>query len=342
MRTLYILILSCICTFSSAQQLEKWSSYYENGFIWNPALTARWNKVETGITHQKSWIEFLDAPTYSTLGIQYPFVGKSSKSRMSLGAFIESDVVGFLSRNTASLTYAYGFSPQLFGRYDDVLSMGILANVSMFNVDPTKLVVYDKIGGENSLMVHGDRIYSPNFGFGVFYNSVSDFYAYQKSHYYVGLSVRNIRKSSVATFKNPDNTQVGSISYIPHFYMNLGIRWIPYSAGHKNYATPFIEPNIMIAYSFQNTINLMASVRYEQIENLWIAGGGSTSGEIFGQIGAIFTKRSILKALVRDGALRIGAKISHHKSHFGKYAGLGYEFTMSYDIENDPSQHHRH
>lgn len=45
-----------------AQQLPSWSSFFESGFIWNPALTARNQSNEALLTHRQDWLGFEGAP----------------------------------------------------------------------------------------------------------------------------------------------------------------------------------------------------------------------------------------------------------------------------------------
>ena len=72
---LYIVIIVLgILTSLQAQQRPSWSSFYENGLIWNPALTAKWNRWEVSATHRKEWVGFDDAPAYSTVTFQLPFL----------------------------------------------------------------------------------------------------------------------------------------------------------------------------------------------------------------------------------------------------------------------------
>ena len=78
----YILIylfFHCAFVSSYGQQIANWSSFYENGFIWNPAMTAKWNAMDVSLTHQEMWTGFDGAPKYSTLSFQYPFINMEGR-----------------------------------------------------------------------------------------------------------------------------------------------------------------------------------------------------------------------------------------------------------------------
>ena len=225
----------------SSQQLPSWSSYYETGFVWNPALTARWNSNEVSITHRQDWIGFEGAPQYTNISFQHPFIsGYNTKS--AIGVFVERDKVGPQEKIGAAITYNYRFRPQLFGKRDDVLGIGFLANMSRYQFSLQNETVYDK----DQLTVdfsEASTVFNPNVSLGAFYISVSDFYAYQKSHYYVGLSVNQLIPGKIATFQGrSDNVSLTSIQAAMHATMHIGYRHIPF---RKKY---FYEPNLMVIY----------------------------------------------------------------------------------------------
>lgn len=324
-----------------AQQLDKWSSYYENGFVWNPALTAKWTNIETTATYERSWIGFQDSPTYATLTFQYPFVS-SSYTRSSIGAYVETDQVGPFSRQSVAATYAYTFRPQLFGQYDDALALGLKASMDWFHFDTQKVILFDD-DFTSEIDIYADQSTRPNVGFGAFYNSVSDFYALQKNHYYVGLAFNNLIAWDVLEIYQPDsdNSSYGSIAQSPHATMHLGYRMIGGGRGYRSRSTPFYEPNVMLIWGFKNAIHALASFRYEMTNKYWMAGGVATSGEMFTQAGLIFDKRSILKDILYGGVLRMGAKVDYNVSGIRRFAGMGFEIYMAYQWENDSSQHYR-
>jgi len=172
-----IVVLSFLCysTMSQAQQTASWSSFYENGFIWNPALTARWNAWELSATLRQEWSGFQDAPEYGTVGFQYPFI--RNKIKTTIGAYAETDKVGPYESVGLGGTYTYKLYTGLFGIRDGVLTLGLGAKINQFRFNALNLVSYDGIESDFTIPEDGYKYYRPNVSFGVFYNSVSDFYS---------------------------------------------------------------------------------------------------------------------------------------------------------------------
>lgn len=320
------------------QQLPSWSSYYETGFVWNPALTAKWNAAEFSLTHRSSWTDFEDAPQTSVVAYQHPFVSRN-KQRSSIGMYLVKDQVGPYNTIQAAGTYAYGFSPRLLGKYDDVLTFGVKGSIQRHQFDPTTLISFDQSQLLTEIFpdVVGVDAIRPNVGVGVFYNSVSDFYQYQKSHYYIGLAVDQLIKSTLIELRpiTGDFTPLGQITSQPHLTFNAGYRYVPYKFSFNSPFKYFMETNVQVLYSLTKSILANASFRFEVINAFWVSAGAGTDGEAFLQTGIALGKRSPIGFLVRDGVLRLGAKMDYHVTPFSQYGGIGYEFYLAYMFELD-------
>ena len=332
-RLLLIFIVFINYNPAGAQQISSWSSFYENGFIWNPALTAKWNATETSVTHRRDWTGFDNSPEYTTIAFQFPFISRTHK-RSSVGAYLDKDQVGPFKKVGFAATYAYGFSPRFMDKHDDVLTLGIKASFGRYEYDPTTLIAFDDVINNNITPdIVGNASISPNLGFGLFYNSVSDYYAFQKSHYYAGISFNQLVpiKALTLTYTKGDFLTLGDIISGPHATVHLGYRHIPFRR-----AKHYIEPNLMVIYAFKNAIHVMANVRYEKINKYWAAAGMATNGELFFQTGLIFDKRSFMKSIVKEGSLRLGVKADYNLGGLGNYTGVGYEFYGAYvfEVEN--------
>jgi type IX secretion system PorP/SprF family membrane protein len=303
-----------------SQQKSQWSSYYENGFVWNPALTARWNSWEVSTTYRKEWTGFIGAPESATIGFQYPVI--RSFTKMTFGAFIDVERLGPYQSSTIALTYAYKIKPRLFGKRDDVLSFGIKAGGSKYNFNPSNLVAYDALEGDLNLLPSQSGI-NPLVGGGISYSSVSDFYSF-KSHYYGGIAFDHVIPNSYKTILDQ------SIKSVPHIYLHVGYRYFPWRAKY------YFEPNAFASYAFNKAINVMANCRFEMVEKFWLSAGAVSNGEVFIQTGVIFNRKSALGSIVKDGLLRVGIKTDYSLNSLGKYGGIGYEFYMSYVMSNEP------
>lgn len=307
----------------AGQQLPSWSSYYETGFVWNPALTAKWNQFEMAFVHRQDWIGFQGAPQYTNISIQHPFIsGYYTKS--AAGVFLERDAAGPIEKIGAAVTYNYRFRPKLFGKRDDVLGLGFGANVARYQYNPSNAVLFSP--DEFNLDLSGiSYLIHPNVNLGIFYISVSDFYAYQKSHYYAGMSVNQLVPGKIARFlSRNDNITLAGIQARPHATLHVGYRHIPFRKKH------FYEPSLMVLYSPLKSFHAMAHVRYEATHAFWLAGGVASTGEAFGQAGVILDKHSMLKKLVKDGSLRLGVKASWNVGSIRRIGNLGMEVYGAY------------
>lgn len=318
---LFTPILCYMCTMQVyAQQLSQWSSFYENGFMQNPALTARWNTWELSTTYKREWTGFDGGPEVGTIGFQYPFIRRFTK--MTMGAYVSYDRVGPLNTMNYALTYAYKIRTKWFGNRDDVLSFGLKGGLINYRFDPTNLRPYDKPDVDFNALTRQNS-FTPNIAGGAYYTSVSDFYSF-KSHYFMGLAVSNVIPSSINTLHND------FITSVPHVFMHGGYRYFPWRAKY------YFEPSLFVTYAYQRPFNAMASCRFEMTDKFWLNGGGSTNGEIFFQTGVIFDKNSIIGSIVQDGILRMGVKADYSLSSLRKYSGIGYEFYMAYLFSNEP------
>ncbi len=311
-----LLALLCCITKSQSQQTAPWSSFYENGFIWNPALTARWDSWEVSTTFRQEWTGFQDSPEYVTAGFQYPFL--LNKTRTTVGAYLESDKVGPYESVGLGGTYTYKIYPQLFGIRDGVLTFGLGAKINQFRFDAGNLVSFDGIEGDITIPDEGFTFFRPTISFGAFYNSVSDFYSHLP-HFYFGAAI-----SQTFPIENRISSY-GSLNSVVHAYLHGGMRIKRYRRSSN-----FIEPSVMISYAFSSVVNVMANIRYEEQNKYWGAIGAVTNGEVFAQVGLIFNDQSALGWLVKDGMLRIGTKVDYSLGSLGQFAGIGYEAFVAY------------
>lgn len=320
-RILFISI--CFLYISSdiySQQLANWSTFYENGFIWNPALTAKWNYWELSTTHRKDWSDFENAPSTTTIGFQLPILQRMTTT--TIGGFLIEDKVGPFVRRGLTGTYTFKMRTRWFGNRDDVLTLGLGASINNFRFEPDKVIAFDGIEGDPNITNQSSNIFSPNVSFGAFYNSVSDFYSF-KTHYYAGISFVNLIPTKFI------DVPLGNASTRPQINIHGGYRYFPW---RKKY---FYEPSIMISYEGTKAINAMINMRYELVDNYWLSAGIVTNGEYFAQAGLIFTEDSFLNPLLNGGLLRMGFKFDYTLGSIKQVAGTGYEVYLAYIFERE-------
>lgn len=304
----------------NGQQQANWSSFYENGFMWNPALTARWNTVETSIIARQDWIGFEGAPRTANVGFQYPFVKRFT--RVAAGGYINYDEVGPFQNINAGGTYVYKIRPRWMGNRLDVLSFGARVSMGQYRFVNDKTITFEERIDPN--LIDDPSGFQPDVGFGVYYATISDLEIH-KSHYYFGLSANNLVPTSVNTGAK------GGFTNIPHLSIHGGYRYYPFGQ-----TDVFYEPNAFLSYAFTKAYSAAAGFRCEYVDRFWMSGGMVTTGEVFGQLGFIFNRESVLGPIVRDGELRVGAKVDYSLGTLRRYAGMGFEVYAAYLISNEP------
>ena len=205
-----ILIIALFPLTGSTQQLANWSSFYENGFIWNPALTARYDTWEVSATHRQEWTGFEDAPTLSMLAVQFPFA--QPITRVTIGLNAEIDQVGPYRKEGGSLSYAYRFRPQIAGKKFDELRIGMSGQFHRYSLKSTTLVPFDGLEADLADQSLSNQF---NASCGIYYSSHddNDF----QNVYFGGLSINQIIPSKI-------NVAIDQITQRQHISINGGYR----------------------------------------------------------------------------------------------------------------------
>ena len=309
----------------SGQHLQSWSSFYENGFIYNPALTARWSSLEVSFGHRQTWSGFDNAPEYSFVGVQYPFL--RAQTRVSMGAHIEQDKVGPFTSQSIAGTYTYKIRPRFLGKSDDVLSFGVKVGAAMYNFDPTSATTFDGLEIDPLIPALTTSSIHPTLDIGFFYNSISNRQRRSiddKGHYFFGLSVRDLMS------RNKIVNLAGVIQSSPHLSVHGGYRTRALGQDRNRY----FEHNYLVDYTFTRAWLLMYNLRFELKDKYWLSGGGVTNGEVFAQAGLIISGYDYLTPILsRSGTLRIGGKVNYNVFALRNFAGVGFELFVAYQFE---------
>ncbi len=99
-----IILVSAFKFKSVAQQLPIYTNYLLNNYAYNPAVAGSSKDLVVNLNYRNQWVGFEDAP--KTYGISvHSGLGKEKKA--AVGAFLNSDNTGLLSRTSGYLTFAY-------------------------------------------------------------------------------------------------------------------------------------------------------------------------------------------------------------------------------------------
>lgn len=319
-RNIQIVIIVTLLTtiLLNGQQAPAWSSFYETGFVWNPALTARWSRAESSATYKKEWSDFEGAPEYANLSYQLPFISRFTKT--SIGFMADYDRLGPFQIIGGKVTGTYRIRTNWFDNRRDVLSMGLGFGAQRYSFDPSQLVAFDGAQGDLTILPVQTWL-NPDVSAGVYYCSTDDREEYE-SHYYFGAALNRIIPLGKEVILN------SSIKTKMHVHIHGGYRKYPRG---KSY---FYEPSLFVSYAPLINANIMTSCRVEDSSMGWLAAGIVSNGEIFLQAGFILSGEG-KKKFIKDGSLRIGGKIDKQSVNLGKYTGLGFELYTAYTFDMD-------
>lgn len=181
---LFTFFFFCFCTSLSAQLGQTWSSYYEKGFAFNPALTAYWDNIEITASHRQEWSQFEGAPQNTSLGFQLPILSRDPISTSAAGVFIDRDEIGPLTSIGAKFSYSYRIVPKLFGNILDQLKLGIGFDVRRMRFDNENLLAFDGIEEDDRINFDSENQFAYSGSVGLFYIS-SDIKREYENHYFL-------------------------------------------------------------------------------------------------------------------------------------------------------------
>lgn len=324
--TFTLFFLFSMCQFSYSQLGQTWSSYYEKGFAFNPALTAYWDNLEFTASHRKEWTQFDGAPVNTSIGAQIPILSKDI-SRSSLGVYLDKDKAGPLNSVGTKLTYAYRIVPNLLGYKNDQLKIGIGVNARTNRFDPSSVIAFESLQ-DDALNFTQESRYSVSGSVGIFYVSTDNTKEYT-SHYFWGLSLNNLSPTK-STIEG-----LGEVTQNQFATLHLGMRY------HPRRSVYYLEPSVFTSYTFDKELLVMLNLRYEYKNRFYAAVGGDTNGGIFGQAGVVVSFKNDCRS--RKGYnsnspyndytdLRIGVKVGNRFGPLSQFIGTNYEFLVAYNL----------
>ncbi|MCO6148362.1 type IX secretion system membrane protein PorP/SprF [Flavobacterium sp. NRK1] len=169
--TILCLLLLCQSTLW-AQQDPQYTQYMYNPININPAYAGTRGVTSIFAIHRAQWVGLDGAPVTNAASVNAP-VGKN----VGLGFSFVNDKIGPTDTNLISADFSYSFNVNDYYK----LSLGLKGSIQLFNVDFTKLNIYDPSDPrfQNNIT---NRL-TPNIGAGA--------YMYSDNTYF-GLSVPQI------------------------------------------------------------------------------------------------------------------------------------------------------
>lgn len=194
------LTLILLCGKTYGQQDPSFTQYMYNTMTINPAYAGTRGVLSANLLYRSQWIGIEGAPQTQSLTIHSPI----SDGRMGLGLNVINDQIGPVSETMFNGTYSYILP---INRYTSI-SLGINAGAELFNIDFTKLNIFNQ--QDASFQNNVNNKIAPQVGVGaMIYND----------QFYVSLSVPRLLRTQYYDTQNSSNSVATSR---PHFYLTAG------------------------------------------------------------------------------------------------------------------------
>ena len=216
--TIFFLLFS---SWTEAQQLPRFSQYYFNEFLINPAVAGFDGRTTLNISARKQWLGFSDyTPQTALVSAQTRLLKKSynilsrnsgqrtyrkkTSGRVGLGAIVYDDQNGAIHRTGAQFTYAY----HIF-IYHSQLSFGLTGNLFQYRISKEdarlKNPEIDPLNG-----AIGKSTLVPDAGFGV---------NYMTEKWHIGLSISQLFQSNLKIGNNEDFQPTNDLRLRRHYFV---------------------------------------------------------------------------------------------------------------------------
>lgn len=184
----------------SAQQLPIYTNYLLNAYAYNPAVAGSKKDMVVNLNYRNQWVGFQDAPV--TYGVNlHSGLGKEKKA--AVGALLNADNTGMLSKTSGYLTFAYHV------KLNETYKLGLGVSVGMVQY---RIKLYDAKVADS-----GDELLTGNLLSNNVFDSNGGLYFYSDK-LFVGASGFQYLGNKI-TWKDSKST------LNPHFYLTAGYRF---------------------------------------------------------------------------------------------------------------------
>ncbi len=197
---LYIVLMGCLLLFGEpvhAQQESQYTQYMYNTMSINPAYAGSRGSLSILALYRAQWVGLDGAPKTMNFSANSPIGVRG----VGVGLGFMSDEIG--PSTQSEITADFSYTLQLNER-GVKLAFGLKGGISLLNVDPNKLTIYNP----NDYDLRLSNFSAPIFGLGVFMYG---------RNWYVGLSTPNFLETEYY-----DDVQVSTASAKAHFYLTGG------------------------------------------------------------------------------------------------------------------------
>jgi type IX secretion system PorP/SprF family membrane protein len=263
----FILFLVWLPTFG--QQDAQYTQYIYNTININPAYAGSRDVLSVFGLHRNQWVGLDGAPVTNTFAIHSPLKNEN----LGLGLSFINDKIGPADETSIAIDFSYSIRVSA----DYKLAFGLKATGNFFNVDFTKLNIYnpgDALGQYNI-----DNRFSPNIGAGIYYYS---------DNTYFGFSVPNFLETNHFDKSQGNFSQNSVAAERMHYYFIMGkvydispvVKFKPAVLSKIVKGSP-LQVDVSANFLFNDRFNLGAAYRWDaagsllagfQVSNNWFIG----------------------------------------------------------------------
>jgi len=267
------------------QQLPRFSQYYANEFLMNPAVAGCDGRTVINLGARKQWVGFIqNTPASYIISMQGRLLKtgytlktgphgsrtfrRAGKGRVGLGGIIYHDENGAVQRTGGQFSYAY----HLFIR-NSQLSFGLTGNVFQYRINPELARLKNpEIDPLNGLI--GKSTMVPDAGIGI---------NYMTGNWHAGLGVQQLFQSNLKIGNSADYRNSEETRLLRHYTILADYRF-----GFRNFPDWEMEPSTLILlnemFRFQADFTMKAYFKRQY----WFGLSGRTSGDIIAMAGLKF------------------------------------------------------
>ena len=274
---LVLLVLTAYMCPIQSQQLPRFSQYYANEFLINPAVAGCDGRTVFNLGARKQWLGFSDnTPSSYIISAQGRLLKtgytlksgpkgsnsfrKAGKGRVGLGGIVYHDENGAIARTGAQFSYAY----HLFIR-NSQLSFGLTGNVFQYRINPELAKLKDpELDPLNGMI--GKSTLVPDAGIGI---------NFMKSNWHAGFSVMQVFQSKLKIGNSADYQSSEEIRLMRHYSILADYHYTVVS--NPNWE---LEPSTLILFNEMLRMQADLTMKAYFKRQYWFGLSGRTSGDI--------------------------------------------------------------
>jgi type IX secretion system PorP/SprF family membrane protein len=268
-----------------SQQLPRFSQYYANEFLINPAAAGCDGRTVFNLGARKQWLGFSDnTPSSYIISAQGRLLKtgytlkagpngsnsfhKAGKGRVGLGGIVYHDENGAVARTGAQFSYAY----HLFIR-NSQLSFGLTGNVFQFRINPELAKLKNPESDPLNGLI-GKSTLVPDAGIGI---------NFMKSNWHAGFSILQIFQSKLKIGNTADYRSSEEIRLMRHYTILADYRYT--LASNPDWE---LEPSTIIIFNEMLRMQADLTMKAYFKRQYWFGMSGRTSGDIIVLAGVKF------------------------------------------------------